>query len=540
MKKRLLAAALAAVMLLCLLPAAALAAPSVLWEKQFTLTAVPYKQIDGSWWPCDSVQRSFTVECRADSGEHFYPTDSSLVFEGEEFTLRIAGSADAALYGKASEGGWKFTAEPDPAAPALPDGTVLAPGASLYLWVYTAYAAEGRGWCHSGVLALSDGAPFTVVSEPILKANRSMMKLALKDALDPAVYDREVVELWRADLSATGRTDDDPDAALPFDFSLAAYGAWNDFHALPGGTYYEGETVRFYAGNAKYGDFAQAGCWKIVPGTDPNLPAVGNGAVMTSGVSYYVFSYNGSKWMPVYDLAIPGADTIFYRYAGGKIPPFTIQGIFALREPLDPNSVIVTPPDEPEPEEPVDLSAFTDLVPGEWYEDGIEFCIRNGLMKGYSDTEYGVGDPLNRAMILTVLWRLDGEKVVNYAMSFPDVPEDEWYTEAVRWACAEKIAVNAEGEDFGPFEDVTREEIAAVFLNYAKYAGCDTAKVTENTNTLSFDDIFDVSPWAAEGMNFCIAAKILQGNDGKVFPGALATRGQAAAMFKRLCTALAD
>ena len=529
MKKRLLAAALAVVMLLCLVPAA-LAAPDTLWEKQFSVTIIPYKNLGGSWCPCRSVTRAFAVECRADSDAHFYPADPSLVFEGEELFLRIAGTPDAALYGKTSEGGWKLTSEPDADAAALADGTRLLPGASYYVWVCTAYADEGRSWCLSGFLALSEGTPLVTATEPV-SVNRTMSKLVLKDALDPSVHDRDVIELWRTDFTAAGRCDGSDDL-LPFDFSLAAYGAWKDCHNLPDGKYCAGETIRLFAG-AKYGSSAQRGYWKIVPGTNPDLPAVANGSALTEGVSYYIFRHNGSAWTPVYDLAIPGADELLYIYAGERIMPFTIQGIFALREPLDPAELAVTPPEVT----PADLSVFMDLDPDGWYAEGIGFCLTNGLMNGCSDTEFAPDDPLSRAMILTVLWRLDGEKRTDNALFFEDIPESEWFTEAVRWACAEKIAVNSEGEYFGPHENVTREEIAAIFRNYAQYTGFDTDKVTENVNTLSFDDIFEVSPWANAGMHFCIAAGVLNGNDnGYLYPQGTATRAESACMIYRFLT----
>lgn len=71
---------------------------------------------------------------------------------------------------------------------------------------------------------------------------------------------------------------------------------------------------------------------------------------------------------------------------------------------------------------------FDDLDMSAWYHDGIHYCIENGLMNGTGTTTFAPDAATSRAMIVTILWRLEGEPVVNYAMIFEDVAADTWYT----------------------------------------------------------------------------------------------------------------
>ena len=142
---------------------------------------------------------------------------------------------------------------------------------------------------------------------------------------------------------------------------------------------------------------------------------------------------------------------------------------------------------------------FTDANTKAWYHDGVHFCVENGYMQGVSDTKFAPSGTLSRGMIVTMLWRLGGEPVVNYAMSFKDVKADQWYTEAIRWAQSTGVVDGYSADSFGPNDNVTREQLAVILYNYAKHKGIDTAKFTENTNTLSHTDVFTISEWANAG-----------------------------------------
>ena len=198
------------------------------------------------------------------------------------------------------------------------------------------------------------------------------------------------------------------------------------------------------------------------------------------------------------------------------------------------------PTEPPEEEEPVcdggescPLSAFTDLDSGAWYHDGVHWALEQGVMQGVGEDRFAPGADTTRAMLVTMLYRMEGEPESDYDMSFTDVEEGKWYTEAVRWAAANGIVKGYSEERFGPLNELTREQLAAILHRYAQYKGVDVS-VGEDTNILSYDDAFDVSEWAMEAMCWAVGAGIIQGTGASALsPKASATRAQVATMLMR-------
>ena len=111
-------------------------------------------------------------------------------------------------------------------------------------------------------------------------------------------------------------------------------------------------------------------------------------------------------------------------------------------------------------------SAFTDVSADAWYAEAVEYCRQNDLMNGTSDTTFAPEETLTRAMLVTILWRQAERPVVNYLMRFSDVPEDQWYSEAVRWAASEQL-VNGYGDGrFGPDDPIIQEHLSLIFQRY--------------------------------------------------------------------------
>lgn len=185
------------------------------------------------------------------------------------------------------------------------------------------------------------------------------------------------------------------------------------------------------------------------------------------------------------------------------------------------------------PADRIGIHPFADVVTGAWYEQFVADLYTNGTIGGTSETTFSPSANLKRADLVTMLWRMEGQPVVNYAMSYTDVDASSYYGEAVRWATSEKLVGGYGDGLFGPSDYITREQLATVLYNYAKHEGIDVAKATENTNTLSYDDIFTVSSWATEGVHWSIAAGIINGSNGNVLPLANASRAEAATMLYR-------
>ena len=185
------------------------------------------------------------------------------------------------------------------------------------------------------------------------------------------------------------------------------------------------------------------------------------------------------------------------------------------------------------------LSAqFSDLDPSLWYHEATDYVLENGLMNGVGGGKFDPNGTTSRAMIVTILWRLEGEPVVNYLMQFGDVAAESWYTEAVRWAASEKIVEGWNGK-FDPMGEITREQFATILWRYAKYKGYDVS-VGEDTNILSYEDAFSISEYAIPAMQWACGAGLMQGDGVNLTPKADATRAQAAALFQRFCENVAE
>jgi len=178
------------------------------------------------------------------------------------------------------------------------------------------------------------------------------------------------------------------------------------------------------------------------------------------------------------------------------------------------------------------MYTFTDLDKTAWYHDDIHYCIDNGLMNGTGAHTFAPDSTLTRAMLVTVLWRLEGEPVVNYLMKFSDVESEQWYTEAVRWAAAEGI-VNGYGDDtFGPMNDVTREQVMAILHRYAAYKGLESGMI------FPIIPQYDYSLWAENDILWADMVGLTDGLGVDIFDMTVsADRAEIAAYLRRFCEA---
>ncbi len=178
---------------------------------------------------------------------------------------------------------------------------------------------------------------------------------------------------------------------------------------------------------------------------------------------------------------------------------------------------------------------FTDADTKAWYHDGVHFCVENGYMQGISKDKFAPSGTLSRAMIVTMLWRLEGEPVVNYAMSFKDVPAGEWYTEAIRWAQSTGVVEGYSAEAFGPDDPISREQMATILYRFAKNHKINVA----NANKLvGFTDVNKISTWALDAMKWANAVGLVQGRTTTTLvPEVSITRAEAATMVQRYCEA---
>ena len=197
-------------------------------------------------------------------------------------------------------------------------------------------------------------------------------------------------------------------------------------------------------------------------------------------------------------------------------------------------------PDQPKPPTPGPVtSPFSDVDPEAWDFEGVCWASENGVMNGVGDGKFDPAAPTSRAMIVTMLYRLEKEPKTDYEISFKDVSENSWYTDPVRWASANGIVGGYSPEQFGPGDDITREQLAAILWRYAAYKGADTSS-GEDFNLGVFIDAEFVSPWAWSAMCWAAGSGLITGvGNEHISPGSDASRAQVATILMRYCTKVA-
>ena len=173
-----------------------------------------------------------------------------------------------------------------------------------------------------------------------------------------------------------------------------------------------------------------------------------------------------------------------------------------------------------EPDEPdVPDFPFTDVSVNAWYYEAVKYVYENGIMNGMDRYSFQPNGTLTRAMVWTMLARLDGVDTEG---------GNSWYAKAQEWATANGVS---DGEN--PTGEVTREQLVTMLYRYAQYKGYDVS-IGEDTNILSYVDVDQVSDWAMEAFQWACGTGVIEGDENSALtPKASTTRAQAAAMFMR-------
>lgn len=177
------------------------------------------------------------------------------------------------------------------------------------------------------------------------------------------------------------------------------------------------------------------------------------------------------------------------------------------------------------------LNGFSDLAGVETYRDDICFCLTNGIMNGVAAGLFDPDGLATRGMAVTMLYRLAGEPAFMNDNTYTDVARGSWYEKPIVWASGKAIIPSLDGK-FSPDSPITREELATLLYNYAKYKEYDVS-VGENTNILSYDDIFDTDEWAMAALQWSCGSGVLNGEDALLRPFGTLTRAETAAVFHR-------
>lgn len=179
----------------------------------------------------------------------------------------------------------------------------------------------------------------------------------------------------------------------------------------------------------------------------------------------------------------------------------------------------------PDPELP-----FVDIE-GHWSREAVRYVYENGLMVGESATRFVPDGPMNRAMLVTILWRMAGSPAGNGKSGFTDVPEGKWYSEAISWGKANGIVAGMTASTFAPMTRISREQAVAMLRRYGRHCGCD---MSAKGDLGSFSDQNKVSRWARADVEWAVGEGLMVGRTATTLvPGGRITRGEAASLIKR-------
>lgn len=191
-------------------------------------------------------------------------------------------------------------------------------------------------------------------------------------------------------------------------------------------------------------------------------------------------------------------------------------------------------PEEPEETEETETISFLDVKESDWFYEAVSYAVENGLMSGMSEDIFAPNTPLTREMLAVVLYNVEGQPENTEANAFTDVKADMWYTDAILWANANGIVAGYDNGAYGVGDFITREQFATILYRYAQFKGYDTTQ--GGMAVREFSDYENISDYARPAMAWAVNAGVMGGmDDGTLMPQGKATRAEAATMLMNFC-----
>lgn len=240
----------------------------------------------------------------------------------------------------------------------------------------------------------------------------------------------------------------------------------------------------------------------------------------------------------VFDFNKAGSSTdiTFERIQGPIIDPEEPKDPHKPEEPRKPQK----PKESKKPEKPKEdviekaknkyEDNFKDISPGDWFYEAVKFVYENGLMVGTSNSNFSPNMETTRGMLVTVLYRLEGEPPVGKS-KFTDVAQDKYYANAVAWGETNGIVKGISEKRFGPNDSMTREQFVVFLYRYALYKGYTMNKKGELTN---YEDNIMIADYALKAMEWAVGEGLVKGrSEAKLEPKGNITRAEMAAILQR-------
>ena len=288
-------------------------------------------------------------------------------------------------------------------------------------------------------------------------------------------------------------------------FSIDTNKAFDQGEQYPGSTYYAPASINRVTIESINGKAFDPEATYVV---------VTNDFLAAGGDTYYAFSVSTSV-----DTGVP-MDEALMSYITEEL-----DGVVTAEQYGEPQGRITVI-------EPV----FTDVASGQWFYDAVMTAYEKELMNGVTANTFEPLTAMNRAMLVTMLYRLEGSPAVegNVSETFTDCKDTAYYANAVLWAFQNEIVTGRGETTFEPLSNLTRQEMAVILYNYMKYKGAD--EVTEPE--LSYSDADKVASWATAAVAYCTQTELMNGVTAETFdPAGSANRAMGATVLVRIAEA---
>ena len=179
---------------------------------------------------------------------------------------------------------------------------------------------------------------------------------------------------------------------------------------------------------------------------------------------------------------------------------------------------------------------FSDIPANEWFKKSVDFVVSNGLMNGIGGDTFDPNGTMTRAMVVTVLYRMENSPEVTSSVPFNDLKES-WYEAAVAWAYKNNIVNGTGPNTFDPYGEITREQLATILHRYSEYKKYEVS-LNEDID-MNFPDLNKTNSWAEAAIAWAVSEGLITGsNEGGIIllkPDGDATRAQVATILTRFC-----
>ena len=179
---------------------------------------------------------------------------------------------------------------------------------------------------------------------------------------------------------------------------------------------------------------------------------------------------------------------------------------------------------------------FSDVSEEQWFYGAVRYANENDLFRGMTETTFGPDATFTRAMLVTVLYRMQGEPQAEPISVFADVPAQAYYAQALSWAYRNGIVDGTSPSTFSPDSAISRQDFVLMLYRYAKYLNIPTDATADLS---AFSDYESVGFWAKDALCWAVGEQLLQGVGDRLLPTSSATRAQAATLLMRFGQQLA-